>query len=211
VNGSARRARGFTLIELVLAMLLLSLGLALGLAVLRSAQAVATRGEAIAARTERMRATGEFLRRRLSAVLPIAHRSARAGAERVLFVGEPERMAFVADLPAYLGRGGPYLHELQAGTDAHGRSLQLRLSLPPDGGAAADAPARAPEHLAGGLRSVRFRYRGLDPSGRLLDWQPRWPWPERLPLLVEVAVEPVDDIAWPVLVVALPQDPGVAR
>ena len=29
------------------------------------------------------------------------------------FVGEAQSMQFVADLPDYLGRGGPHLHDLQ--------------------------------------------------------------------------------------------------
>ena len=33
------------------------------------------------------------------------------------FIGEPDRMRFVADLPDYLGRGGPYLHDFDRRSD----------------------------------------------------------------------------------------------
>jgi general secretion pathway protein J len=205
---SMRRAHGFTLIELVVAMLLLSMGLVLAFAVLRSAQSVATRGEAIAAGNERMRAVEDFLRRRLSAALPIPWST--GGDRQARFIGEPDRLAFVADLPAYLGQGGPYLHELRVHPGGAERSLDLKLSLVQGNMVLAEAPTRAPERLADGLRTVAFRYRGRDPEGNWVAWQTRWPWPERLPVLVEIAIEPEDGVAWPLMVVALPQEPGAS-
>ena len=62
----ARKAAGFTLIEVILATVLLASGLALAFASLRAASATATRGEEVAHRDERMRAVSNFLRRRLS-------------------------------------------------------------------------------------------------------------------------------------------------
>ena len=69
---SRRQAAGFTLIEVLLATVLLAAGLALGFGTLRAATATVDRGEAMAARTERMRAVEGFLRRRLAAAQPIA-------------------------------------------------------------------------------------------------------------------------------------------
>jgi len=200
----AARMRGFTLIEVLLAMLLLATGLALAFAVIRSAQAVGARGEAIAARSERMRAVEGFLRWRLAGALPIAFDTG-SDAQPLRFVGEPEWMRFVADLPPYLGQGGPYLHELQMDGSGDRRRLLLDLSLVQSGKAIAGTPARPPEMLADRLRAVRFRYRGMDPQGGLGDWQVRWPWPERMPLQVEVAIEAEDGDAWPPMVVSLPQ------
>jgi general secretion pathway protein J len=48
--------RGFTLLEILMSMTLLAAGLALGFATLRAATATVQRGEALADRTERMRA-----------------------------------------------------------------------------------------------------------------------------------------------------------
>ena len=63
-----RRSSGFTLIEVLLATVLLAAGLALGFATVRAAGATAQRGEAIAERNERIRAVSEFLRRRIGGV-----------------------------------------------------------------------------------------------------------------------------------------------
>lgn len=204
MRAGAARMRGFTLLEVLLAMLLLATGLALAFAVIRSAQTVGARGEAIAARSERMRAVEGFLRWRLADALPIAF-DAAGDARPLRFVGEPERMRFVADLPPYLGQGGPHLHELQVDGSGNRRRLLLDLSMVQAGKAVAATPAPPPEMLADRLRAVRFRYRGMDPQGGLGDWQARWPWPERMPLQVEVAIEAEDGEAWPPMVVSLPQ------
>jgi general secretion pathway protein J len=57
-----RNVRGFTLIEVLLATVLLAAGLALAFATLRSATAMVQRGESIAQRNERIRAVEGFLR-----------------------------------------------------------------------------------------------------------------------------------------------------
>lgn len=63
--------RGFTLIEVLLATVLLATGLALAFATLRASTATVERGEALAQRSERMRAVEGFLRRRLASAQPI--------------------------------------------------------------------------------------------------------------------------------------------
>ena len=64
-----QRAAGFTLVEVMLATVLLAGGLALAFASVRSAMAVSQRGEQIAAESERMRAVESLLRRQLAGAL----------------------------------------------------------------------------------------------------------------------------------------------
>lgn len=203
-SAGAVRIRGFTLIEVLLTMLLVAIGLALAFAVIRSAQAVGARGESIAARSERMRAVEGFLRGRLAGALPITF-GTDGGGRPLRFAGEPETMRFVADLPPYLGQGGPHLHELQVDGRGHQRRLLLDLSLMQGGRSFSDIPARPPEILADRLRSVHFRYRGMSPRGGLGEWHGHWSWPERMPLQVEVAIESEDGEVWPPVIVSLPQ------
>ena len=66
-----RHARGFTLIEVLLATVLLVAGLALAFSTLGAATRTATRGEAMAERSERMRTIENFLRTRLTAMRPV--------------------------------------------------------------------------------------------------------------------------------------------
>ncbi|HSR66045.1 MAG TPA: prepilin-type N-terminal cleavage/methylation domain-containing protein [Xanthomonadaceae bacterium] len=199
-------ARGFTLIEVLLATVLLASGLALAFATLRSATAIATRGEVIERRNERLRAVEGFLRARLVAArpLPFAFDPDSGLAQR--FLGEPQRMRFVADLPDYLGRGGPYIHEfaVERGDGANELRLTVALTMVLGGQAVVERPVRPPEVLADHLRAVRFRYRSLGADGKLGAWQERWPTQEALPLQVGIDLQGADGRDWPTLVVALP-------
>lgn len=198
------QSRGFTLIEVLLATLLLAGGLALAFATLRSATAMVQRGEAIAQRNERIRSAETFLRRRIASAQVIAFATDPQTQQQIRFLGEPQRMRFVADLPDYLGRGGPYLHDLSV---AEGRLL-VSFTLVQGGQAIEEAQARPPEPLASGLRAVRFRYRGIDPEGGLGDWQERWATSEVLPVQVAMDIESADGVRWPRLIVSLAQGSG---
>ncbi|MGN7837845.1 type II secretion system protein J [Stenotrophomonas sp. 22385] len=206
---SRRGARGFTLIEVLLATVLLVGGLALAFATVRSAMNIAQRGERVAAQNERMRAVEGFLRRRLSMALPTAAEPPDPTREPLYFRGEPQRMLFVSELPGYLGRGGPYVHELQVNRNGDALRLEVALTLVHNGERIDETPPRAPELLADALREVAFRYRGIDPrNGQLGEWQTRWDDTRRLPLLVEIRIVPQQGPAWPPMVAALSQSRG---
>ncbi|UNK48925.1 prepilin-type N-terminal cleavage/methylation domain-containing protein [Lysobacter sp. S4-A87] len=202
------RPGGFTLIEVLLATVLLVAGLALAFTTLGAANRTAIRGEAMADRSEHMRAVAGFLRSRLTATRPVAFGFDEGKGTPIRFVGEPDRLRFVADLPDYLGRGGPYLHDLTVEGDGGGEGgdarISLTLSMVLAGQTIEESPPRPPELLVEGLREARFRYRALDAEGRLGDWQDKWEISERLPLLVEVTLVDRDGQAWPPLVVSLP-------
>ncbi|HDS0950746.1 TPA: type II secretion system protein J [Stenotrophomonas maltophilia] len=198
-----RRAAGFTLVEVMLATVLLAGGLALAFASVRSAMAVSQRGEQIAADSERMRAVHALLRRQLGGALRSPIEVPDPTREPVFFQGDEKSMQFVADLPGYLGRGGPYLHTLQVDGNNGQRRLLLELVMLQEGERIAETPPRPAEVLAEGLKDVQLRYRGVDPAtGQLSDWLPRWDDTRRLPLLVQVQVVPARGAAWPPLVVA---------
>jgi general secretion pathway protein J len=122
-------------------------------------------------------------------------------------MGEPDRVRFVADLPDYLGRGGPYLHDVSVLGDGP-RALAVAFTQVQNSREIAEDAPRKPEPLASDLAEVRFRYRALDQTGVLGDWQDRWTAVDHLPLQVSIAVKPVDGPAWPEIVVALPSASG---
>jgi general secretion pathway protein J len=209
----ARHQRGFTLIEILLATALLAAGLALAFATLRAATATANRGESLAQRNERMRAVEGFLRARLAAARPVAFAIDQGSGLARRFSGNATELDFVADLPDYLGRGGPYLHRIRVERAGDGMRLLVDFRMV-QGGAVVEGATPggsepiAPEVLVDGLRSVQFRYRGLvaDPGAglRLGEWQSGWDAPEALPLQVEIRLQDRDGKNWPPLLVALP-------
>jgi len=201
-----RPQRGFTLIEVLLATVLLAAGLALAFTTLRAATATAQRGEELAQRSERMRAVAGFLRARLQATRTQAFGLDRDSGLPLRFIGGAGHLRFVADLPDYLGHGGPYVHDFQVvPSDTAGRvDLLLTLSVwqPLDNMEAIEPDP--PELLAGGLQAVRFRYRALAADGRPGEWQEEWKAVERLPMQVEIMVRDGEGRDWPRIVVALP-------
>ncbi|WP_430538746.1 prepilin-type N-terminal cleavage/methylation domain-containing protein [Lysobacter capsici] len=198
-------SRGFTLIEVLLAMVLLVAGLTLAFATLSAATKTATRGEVLAQRSERERAVEGFLRKRIAATRPIPFAFDQSTAVPQRFVGEPDRLRFVADLPDYLGQGGPYLHDFAIENDGDQTRMVLSLSMVLAGETIKESRERPPELLVDGLKSARFRYRAIDPQrGQLGEWQERWQTPDQLPLFVEVTLTDRDGRDWPPLIVSLP-------
>ena len=198
-----RRSSGFTLIEVLLATVLLAAGLALGFATVRAAGATAQRGEAIAERNERIRAVSEFLRRRIGGMQGLVFELDPESGESRRFAGEAESMRFVADLPDYLGRGGPHLHALGVARDGDGFALQVDFRMVLAGETIEGSRARPPEPLADGLRSVEFAYRGPGKDGKPAPWLYEWEHPGALPAQVRVRIVDAQG-AWPDLVVAPP-------
>ncbi|QSX79997.1 general secretion pathway protein GspJ [Agrilutibacter solisilvae] len=184
--------------------MLLAMGLALAFATIGAATKTTQRGEAIASNNERVRAVESFLRRRLVGARPVPYTFDQTSGLAKRFEGEPDRMKFVADLPDYLGRGGPYLHEFIIERDGEHLRLSLSLSMVLAGQVVEETDPRPPEMLAGNLQSARFRYRALSAEGGLGEWQERWENVDQMPLLVEVTLTDVGGRPWPPMVVALP-------
>lgn len=194
-----KHARGFTLLEVLLATALLAAGLALAFATLRAAGAATQRGEEHAARNERMRAVSEFLRRRIGAAQGIVFELDQASGESKRFEGSSRSMRFVADLPDYLGRGGPHLHEFALAGDA----LQVDFRMVMAGQLVQGGQARPPEALLDGARDVEFAYRAITLDGSPAPWQANWEQVQALPFQVRVRISDARG-AWPDMVVTLP-------
>ena len=211
MSGPAVRAsqRGFTLIEILLATALLAAGLALGFATLRAATATVERGEQLAERTERMRAVEGFLRRRLASATPIGFGTDPDTGRMIRFIGEPGRLRFVADLPNYLGRGGPHLHDVAVLDGEAGPVLAVAFTMVLSGNLVETREARPPEVLVPDLSGARFRYRGLGEDGRLGEWSDRWEQVDAMPLQVSVELSSRSGGRWPPLLVSLPQRAGM--
>jgi len=197
-----RGARGFTLIEVLIATVLLAGGLTLAFATIGAATKTTRRGEGMAAHSERIRAVEGFLRRRLEAARPVPFNFEPDTGVAERFIGEPDRMRFVADLPDYLGRGGPYLHDFAI--EDGGERITLGLDMVLAGKVVEESARQPPEVLVEGLESARFRYRSYAPDGTLGEWADKWETAEQLPLMVEVTLTDAGGEAWPPVVVALP-------
>ncbi len=209
---SAADATGFTLIEVLLATALLAAALALGFATLSAATSTVNRSEVLAQRNQRMRAVASFLRGRIASARAISFSQDPQTNVPIRFVGEVDRMRFVADLPDYLGRGGPYLHDISVvGGERDNVRLQVVFGMVQNAAEVTEDAPRKPESLADGLANVQFHYRAIDEDGGLGPWEERWTLSDRLPLQVSVKVVPAAGKPWPELIIALPVATGGAQ
>jgi general secretion pathway protein J len=205
------RARGFTLIEVLLSILLLALLTAAAYGAIRTATRAVDRGEALIDRTNKLRVAQEFLRRQLSQALAVPFDRDTTSGQVTSFRGERDRIMWVSTMPGYLGHGGAYVQEIALERGDNGTALVFRHALLngfelKDGFPDKPGPVTLLEHIGDG----RFEFRGLDSNGKLDDWDDEWDKPGPLPLLLRVQLDFERDaqMSWPELVVPLMVDAG---
>ena len=182
------RQRGFTLLEILIAVTLLALLVAMAYGTLRTAVKAMRSGEALIDRTDRLRTSQEFLRRQLSHAMPLPFERMEDTGENHVFMADGGTLRFVAPMPGHLSRGGPHVQWLTLdGGVLEFDHAQLNGYDPDD---PKKGNKRKPVVLLDGIREARFEFRELDPeTGELGEWDDQWEDPQRLPLLVRLDVE----------------------
>ena len=132
-----RTAGGFTLVELLLAITLMSMLLALAYGGLRAATQASERGQVMLEASGQIRTTHQFIRRQLNQMQPLPFGVMDdLDDTRVVFEGSGRHIQFVAPMPGYLGKGGPQVQLLQITQGAEGDELlfshALLLGFDPD-------------------------------------------------------------------------------
>ena len=193
------RARGFSLVEVLLAVTLLAAGIGLAFATLRNASQATARAEDIAQRNERLRAVQSFLRRQVDGALAMPYEYIEATGEATVFEADAETLRFVAPMPGYLSRGGPYVQEFRLVRGDRGLQLEFQHRLlGPEGPIEAE---REPEVLLEGIAEGRFETRTLGQDGEPGPWTSDWETPGQLPRLVRLRLRMDDPQShWPTLV-----------
>lgn len=196
---------GFTLIEVLLATAVLAFGLTLAIAALRAASVSVGRGEQEATRTEQVRVVQQFLRRQIGATRPLAFEMDEQTFVTKVIKGEPDTLRFVAPMPGYLSRGGAYVQTLSLVDEGDHQRLEFSGQMLVGMEAIEEAEPRPPFVLLEDIAEASFEYRGIDQTGILSVWLPRWEIEDRLPMQVRMKVRFVDPATvWPPFVVVLP-------
>ncbi|MBN9572791.1 MAG: prepilin-type N-terminal cleavage/methylation domain-containing protein [Alicycliphilus denitrificans] len=195
--GNRRAGAGFTLVELLIVLVLLSLVvLAMGSA-LRTASQTEERVDARLQRMDDLRVANGFLRTvlgRMSAQktgLPVP-----MGSSPYFFTGTSTAIAWVGVMPARYGAGGRYHFRLTR-TDAGQLLLQYQpwvdAFTPPDWAAAQGSV------LLTGVTGLSLHYE--DAAGEPPIWAPEWTVIDRLPNRIAIAVQTATG-PWPDIIVA---------
>lgn len=196
-----KHARGFTLLEVLLATMLLASAITVTAASVRGMSRAQARSEAMLQQASERNAVAGLLRARLSAAMAVKFDS--GDGREVMFVGDPTRLEFITEMPPYPTLSGPMRQVIEIQPSAHGRLICITQARRDQRGLRCEAGEMTT--MIDGLSRAEFRYRGREEDGRPGPWLPQWERNERLPEWVQVqliagTVEP----AWPVIDIRLP-------
>jgi len=207
------RARGFTLLEVMLAILLLAVLLAGTYGAIRTAVHAMHSGELAIDRTNRLRVAQEFVRRQISRIMPLAFSQDQNTNTNFVFEGKGNFMRFVAPMPGYLSKGGPYVQTLSfAGSRRGGKQLLFTDEML-NGFDIDQKSDNEPSVLLDEIADGHFEYRTIDDQGELTDWSDRWEDPSVTPVMVRVVVrmQPEAHVDFPEMEIPLLLDVGAVR
>ncbi len=199
----ARRSRGFTLVEVLVAVALLSL-VTLGLlTAMRSfAQSEARIDERIRVDDD-LRVSERFLRSVLAAASPRPRPTPAGAPKQVDFTGGADALRWIGVMPARHGAGGLYRFHLYGRPAAAGEPSALVLEFAPyvpGFEAPLDPAAVQSRAMATSVGEVRFRYQDDLASGE--QWFAEWPHTDRLPRRIGLSLAS-DRLPWPEMIVAI--------
>ena len=209
---------GFTLLELMVVMSLMSLVMLAMNSALRTMAQTESRVDARVTRTDELRSSIDFLRGCLGrAALRKGPTGVEFGVSPNLFQGQSSGMAWVGIMPARFGAGGRYFFRLAAEPAGRGSALVLRFAPWSPTAGFPDWGQTQARVLTENLSAFSMSYEDVrNAPGR---WWPDWslvpdlPPPERLdqlPARVRIQVRTADE-AWPELIIPLRVLPATAR
>jgi len=201
------KSRGFTLVELLLAISLMSMLMALAYGGLHASTRAADRGRQILEESSRIRMAHQFVRKQLNQMIPLVFLEGDVPEERTVFEGSSEKIRFVGPMPGYLGFGGPQVQEFAFERSDDGLVLVVSHALL-QGFEEANLYERAAIPLIGRIEHAQFQFLGVDEQGELAGWTSVWDQPSVLPLAVSLEIE-FDEgtfTRWPLLTASVRVD-----
>ena len=199
-----RRQRGFTLVEVIIALTIVATLLGITFAGLRVGLAAWQRGDERGQALERSRSVAQIITRTLGSAYP--YQVAAVGREpaHLLFEGAADRVGFVTAAPPFPGADSIAFTAVTLGlstTSAPGLALTQKV-LPNDKPFDVGLP---PIFVDGAISGVRFRYLKKVTG----DWTDRWDAAveKTLPLSIEVTLTILQagrSVEQPPLIVSLP-------
>ena len=193
------RTEGFTLLELLVAIMILTIVMTVAFGAVRVSSRSYDAGIERADASEALRTSVDFLRRQLAHIAPV---SKRPGTKSFAFEGTPTSIRFIAFAPRHRRAGGLIVYSISA-VVRNDALRQLTLSYGPfDPGADDPLASRLDRQLAltDELAEISFQYFGSDDaSGSEPTWHDEWSKDANgLPELVRVSLVAADDAEqWP--------------
>lgn len=186
-----RAQRGFTLIEMLLAMGLVVILMTLIFGTVRMTIRATESGEAMVDRTNRVRITQEFLRRQINRAMPLIISTNTSNGQTISFEGDASSLRWVGPMPGYLGSGGPYIQQLKLERARNGYELVYRFEML--NGFNAEKPRDKDDIdavvLLDQIERGRFQFRSLNEQNLVTPWSTRWDNPSSIPVAVQIELD----------------------
>ena len=191
---------GFTLVEMLLAMTLMSMLMVLAYGGLRASTRATERGQIILEESSRIRMAHQFVRKQLNQMVPLVFEASEDQDMRTVFEGSSNRIRFVAPMPGYLGFGGPQVQELTFQNSDEGLALVISHALL-QGFEEEKLYERSPILLLDRIEHAEFQFLSFDEENEVSSWSNLWDEPEKLPLAVSLEIEFSEEVyvRWPLL------------
>ena len=207
-NDLSIRQKGFTLVEVIIAVSLLSVMVVVVFNVLHFSAKAWDKGVVRVEFANRVYLVHDLLRNAFLQAQPIVLKSPD-GKNRLAFSGSEKELRFVAPLSVAQKSGGFYVISIERQQQQKGGALVLRYNryyYNEDGFEASQA--NDVELLLESVEDVSFRYFGVDLDEGTLKWNTQWKDQYDLPYKIEMDVRFArQDLVWPVLTA----DPKMAK
>lgn len=195
-----KRWRGFTLLEVMVAITLLSMVLVATLAAMRTFGNTRSTLDQITGRVDEVRAVSEFLRGHLAAAMPVTRLGGKVndveadGAYGTYFLGDSRQVTWVAPFVAGVSLGGVFVMRL----DYSDGNLELRWSPYQRKADDIDWAQIQPRVLLQSVESFEVGYLTTYDGA----WEDKWLGAQQNPMAIRLAIQ-TDGRHWPELVVHL--------
>jgi general secretion pathway protein J len=204
-----RGCKGFTLIEMLIAMTLLSIMVVLLFSSLKIAADSWNASEARMITINRKAVVYQFFKRHLTTIRPVFAATPTQNSQEIVpllqvFQGNYQTMQFVASLPMSAARKGLQLFQITSDPD---RPANLIVALSPFRSQIGEGatPAQPPEKvvLIHAVKEYHFNYFGSKEEGGPAVWNNDWENTDHLPQLIRVTIQLEDGDYWPDMIFPL--------
>jgi general secretion pathway protein J len=183
-----RRAAGFTLVEVVVAMALLATIMVLLYAGLTYALRSWDAGDANGRKVADRRLGENFIRREVMELFPLRWKDATQ--LRFAFEGDKDHVKFVSSRPAGLAAAGLSLVGIEVMERDRVRNLVMRRAMPDDDQIDFSPLEKAEATLlVANVENVSFSYFGAENDFAEATWMDKWDLPASMPLLIRMRVK----------------------
>ena len=201
-----RNFSGFTLIEVVIGMTLLSLLMLFMFSGLRTTALSWEASDRISSHNDEARLLTSFIRRQFKQLVPIIVREKREF--EVVFEGNHDSVRLVSRLPVYRGTAGLYVVSFKVNQDSRGnRSLIYTYQpLHTDTVLFEEDDLTREQILIEDIQGIEFNYYGKDEiDDEVKTWSNQWSPVDRLPDVISMKIYRHDsEYDWPEIIVNIP-------